>query len=280
VYISSFDYLYALDAHAGELLWKKAHTYGANGHVLADEDDLIFCQGNTIYSCYPEDGREKWYYQLDENVEIAAYGMGNDCLSNKVVAVSLYDDGNGNGQLVVLDRFTGVKLWDYSGEYQYVATPTSANGKIFLAGGIFNWFFRVFDEISGEILFEDVNLNYNSQPILANERIFIPTNVGITVLKNKTTSLKRMQSETLEVQVYPNPTYDDVYVKYNVTSPGQTTFYVIDECGGIRQRCEENTKVSGYQTLKMDLSYLANGTYFLLQKSGVNKAVVPFAIIK
>lgn len=280
VYISSSSYITALNSVNGEQIWKKAHGYGSNGHVLADGEDVIFCQGNTIYSYYPEDGREKWYYQLDENAEIAAYGMGSACLSNKVVAISLSDDGNGQGKLLVLDRFSGQRLWDYTADYQYIATPTALNGTILLAGGIFNWFFRVFDEINGESLFEDVNLNYSSQPIVANERIFIPTNTGIRVFKNKSSSIISKSSNELKLCVFPNPASDKLFVRYPNHRPGKININLIDEQGLPIESKMEHFRFIGNHLLEIDLSILNAGTYFLLLESGEEYCFKSFVVIK
>jgi len=72
------------------------------------------------------------------------------------------------------------------------------------------------------------------------------------------------ESNTFELNIFPNPVNQELNVAYSLNEPSEVNFEVTDILGAkVEHVSTLNKKEAGVNTEKLDVSDLANGTYFL-----------------
>lgn len=117
------DFLYAVDASTGQLLWKYALKDGVASTPAVANGVVYFTTffGGVVYALNAKTGAYLWSLSVVNDVNYLTVADG-------VVYVGGGDAGAGNqsGALYALDAGTGAVLWNYTGVVVY--TPAVANG--------------------------------------------------------------------------------------------------------------------------------------------------------
>jgi outer membrane protein assembly factor BamB len=130
VYVGSNDnYLYALDAVTGALIWKAA-TGGAinSSPTLAGGVVYVGSEDSYVYAFDAGTGALKWKYFADGAVD------GSPTVAGGVVYVDHNNSNyiNAGNSLLALDAVTGAELWQYGGNTPYIAqSPTVSGGTVY-----------------------------------------------------------------------------------------------------------------------------------------------------
>lgn len=172
VYLGSTDdYLYALDAGTGALLWKAATNgpvnssptvYGSKVYVGSDDGYLYAFDAAT--------GALRWKAMTQGPVE------GNPTTSGSMV----YVDNNSNGEyttsnLTAFDTATGTQQWAYNLPGPYLAqSPTVVNGIVYQTNPFSTPGLGAFDALTGASLWQDLNSSgFRGNPAVVNGTIYV-----------------------------------------------------------------------------------------------------------
>lgn len=127
-YVGSFDnYLYALDAGNGYLIWR----FRTNGPIVSspvsDGNLVYFGSGDgNVYAINAESSKEKWH---------TALGSGQPIVASPVVHNGALYIGSTDGYLYCLDATTGKEKWKFRTEAAITAMPF-VSGNVILIGSL------------------------------------------------------------------------------------------------------------------------------------------------
>jgi hypothetical protein len=112
--------------------------------------------------------------------------------------------------------------------------------------------------------------------------ISVPTVSPFTIADTFTTGdtpSVRMALEILEIEVFPNPAADYVTISYNTAFDGMLNATIMDMSGRTISTVEYAV-VSGSNAIRMDLSGIENGSYFIKVSDGNRERVESISIAK
>jgi len=264
IFISTNDELIALNSKTGEKLWKRIHSNGSRGHILIDESGAFICVNNTI-ACYnPETGNEKWYYQLPDTIYCPSYSGGTACLTDSILCVSLVNQGQTNGRLLAINKFTGAKQWEYISDYPYLQSAVGANGYIYANKNFSNWI-GVFNQMTGELVFQDSSQKYWGI-IIVDNRLFVLSQTGITVFKSKSSSTYNNDENELLSAISPNPVLGKITIGYKTMNKGKTKIDLFDFKGNNIKCFFDGIDFPGFHKRSFNIANISTGIYVLIIK--------------
>jgi outer membrane protein assembly factor BamB len=229
VYLGSTDdYLYALDAGTGALLWKAA----TNGPVIssptvAGSKVYVGSDDGYLYAFDAATGALRWKAMTQGPVE------GDPTVSGGMV----YVDNNSNGEyttsnLTAFDTATGAQQWVYNLPGPYLAqSPTVVNGVIYQTNPFSTPGLGAFDALTGASLWQDIaGTGYRANPAVVNGTIYtgsvyyaltavdvqthavkwlyIERNVDSTPIVDGNVASPTVDGANVYVPVYSNDIYD------------------------------------------------------------------------
>ena len=131
VYIGGYedDYVYALNASTGQLIWKHNVVEYANSPVVVDGVVYIGSNGDYVYALNASTGEEIWnYYRTYGDVE------SPPVVVDGVVYVGS-EGGIEGGFIYALDASTGDLIWKYQTSGLVKSSPAVVDGVVYIGSG-------------------------------------------------------------------------------------------------------------------------------------------------
>ncbi|MFQ6115951.1 MAG: PQQ-binding-like beta-propeller repeat protein, partial [bacterium] len=171
VFIGSGEYLYALNATTGILIWKYRTGTISSSPAIANRKVFVGSYDGNVYALNATSGQRIWNYSTrEENWPPAVQ-------SSAVVANGRVFIGSGRGKMYALDENTGAKIWSFQAEVGLFSSSAVANDMVYFGSrdhkvyalnastGVLIWRYTTGDEIY-------------SSPCVAEGKVFIGSNDG------------------------------------------------------------------------------------------------------
>lgn len=217
-YITAHGITYAFDKFTGNLIWRKYNVNDYSTTNIVDGPHLYNTSGDSVISRNKLNGDIEWVYKVAD-AELPWLGLGFVAVDDKVLALSVWKNGQGKGQLYVLDKLNGQYKWHHTFTDEGTFCPMIANGVIYVV----SWKERKlygFDENTGAVLFEDDSYSYEGvQPIVYNHRLYVNAHNSIIELWNDAPSVIEEMTDKQEpscILVFPNPSSGSFTVEYTL----------------------------------------------------------------
>jgi outer membrane protein assembly factor BamB len=164
VYISSDDdYVYAINAGSGSVLWRYNINNNQNVSTPAVVNGVVYVNSfdGAIYALKASTGAFLWKYQT-----------GNWVVDRPTVMNGIVYFGSGDDYLYALNASNGTLLWRYQTGYAVVTTPAVVNGVVYF--GSWDFYVYALNASNGTLLWRYQTGNYvESPPTVVNGVVYV-----------------------------------------------------------------------------------------------------------
>jgi outer membrane protein assembly factor BamB len=263
VYVVGIYKIQIYDKLTGELLWWRTISERTTGGIVVDNDCFYSQSNDTIFAYNKESWDVKWIYESQGDT--IQYEVQNSiAITDNKLCFTIRGNGDGNGELVTLDKETGGFLWAYTFSGNYVYAPAIANGVVYIIPSSESALYG-FDLENGTQLFSDNSFSYRDQPIVANHQLFVETPNKVIVFENAGTQIDELNEAFPQVfglmQNYPNPFNPSTTIKFNLPKTSTVTLKIFNILGeAVALLVSENLSAGSY-SYEWDASNLPSGLY-------------------
>ncbi len=270
-------YVYALGKNkirifsklTGELVWEKANSHRFSPPISVDDRCFYTTSNDTVFAFDSESRTIKWFYHAS-GATIQVHSTNIFALSDSVFCFAIRDNGEGNGQLVALDKSTGDFLWQHTFAGVSVYTPVIANDVVYVIP-LSEKSVYGFDLNSGEEVFYDSG-SYRYQPAVVDHKLFVSSSYSVWVFENAETAVHETAAGSpgkfnLD-QNYPNPFNPETTISFTLSTAEFVRLTVYDVLGRELQ-CLVNERMSpGQHQIQFNADNLPGGLYFYRLDAG------------
>lgn len=251
------DFLYAIDAHTGNILWKKG-TDDGYGYPTA-------ATGNTVYTGFvgglrardSEVGRELWTHMGGEVTDVAT-------AKGAVVYTAI------DGSVYFMNASTGEKVW----EYQALEPPISPlsvsvnNGTVYVKYK--NGSIHSVDAEQGEVRWiHNLGIGTKSDPWVSDGTVYINGN-DVYALNAQTGKVEWKYSTNIPAETSPTVINKSVYAGYAFSTANTSHVFALDgETGQLewevttgKKMYDGNRPIVNNGTLYVGTAFSMNGTVY------------------
>ena len=259
VYVFGNGYLNAFDKNSGAIIWQTSSTYGSFAGIIVDQN-YVYAEKSTSVSAYDKtSGTEIWNYALPSGY-LAPVNKGPMALSGDVICLSLWDNGQGNGQVTAISRLDGTYLWHHEHGGEGAFTPAIANGMVFVV----NWTEGTlygYDLSIGTQIFSDNSEMYKNQPIVADQSLFVISSGNIVRFYATATGIEEPEIQGAELlQVSPNPFKSETVFAFNLLKRSVVELEIFNLSGSLVFASDNRLYETGYCQIVYDAGNLKPGT--------------------
>lgn len=208
VYVFGNGFLNAFDKNSGNIVWQTSASYYAFAGIAVDQY-FVYTEKLTSVSAFDKtNGTPVWTYDLPSG-ELSGLNQGPLAISENIICLALWDNGQGNGQITAINRSDGAYLWHQEQGGEGTFTPLIANGMVFIV----NWTeakLYGFDLSAGNQVFSDDSESYENQPIIGDEAMYV---ISADIIRFNPTAVGMEQNHNLAseaVMASPNPCNSEI----------------------------------------------------------------------
>jgi len=264
VYVVGEYKIQIFDKLTGELVWWKPSSVCTTGGITVD-DHCFYTQSNDTIFAFNKDSRDiKWFYHTPGDT-IQYEAQNSIAITDSKLCFTIKGNGDGNGQLVTLDKVSGKFLWDQTFAGNYVFAPTIANGVVYIVP-LYEAALYGFDLENGTQLFYDNSASYKNQPIVANHQLYVASRSKVFAFGNNETNIDNFDNASFQnfelMQNYPNPFNPKTTIKFTLPKNAFTTLTIYDNLGKKMSTLINAEKSSGLHSINFDGSDFPSGLYY------------------
>ncbi len=269
------------DKMNGELLWWKPNSERALGGITVDDQCFYIFSNDTVFAYFKESRSIKWFYPSSGDT-ILAGGQNTFAITDTKLCFTIEGNGNGEAELVILNKDSGEFLWDHTFAGNWVFTPTIANGIVYIisiGGDLYG-----FDLESGAQKFYDNSFTYQCQPIVANHKLYVATRNKVIVFGNDETNVANLNNSLPQgielMQNYPNPFNPTTILKIDLPEITKMELSIYDINGKLVQELFNGQLNVGIHILTWNANNSPTGIYFIRCKSNRFNKVIKCTLLK
>ena len=280
----SMDTLYVQNKWTGSLIDKRSRR----GEEYLTVDKLnLYAPDNDFLSAFNRKSLDtEWSYPLP------GAGLINSrsqfALNDRVLCYSYLGDGADNGKLMTFDKLSGELVWEYSFDGKMIHPPVIANGVVYIIQDPLRGFGTLwaFDLEDGTRLFADQSVDYMSQPIVADGKLFASFTGGVRIFSNEAirgnsaVQAAGIPNQYFLSQNYPNPFNPVTQIKFSVPNDSRVTIRLYDVRGRLLDTLTESEYPAGVHQITLNASDLPTGVYVYKMKAGKYTAVKKLVLMK
>jgi outer membrane protein assembly factor BamB len=250
VYVVGLNKIQIFNKLNGELLWWKTNSQSNSGGIAVDDFNFYTLSNDTVFAFNKESRDSEWFYpRPGDTLQVAAQNAF--AITDSKLCFTIRGNGDGNGQLVTLDKATGEFLWEHTFIGNYVFAPVIANGVVYIVPFVEKALYG-FDLESGAELFYDNSAPYRNQPIVANHKLYAIAASKIVVFGNIETKVddafNKFPYGFELLQNYPNPFNPETRIKYAVSKHARVILRIINLRGQqVRTLVNEEKPIGIYE---------------------------------
>jgi len=270
VYVVGKYKIRVLNKLSGESLWEKSNSQNSLGGITVDESCFYTFSNDTILAYYKESREVKWFYHRP-GATINNNGQNTFAASNSILCFNVRDNGEGNGQIIALNKATGDYIWEHTFEGDYVYAPVIANGAVYVIPSKEQDIYG-FNLNTGEQIFIDKSNNYRNQPIVADHKLYVITSRKVIVFHNEETAVEERGDPIpgrFELsQNFPNPFNPETTIAYSIKEKCRVTLNVYNVQGKQVATITNGEFQPGSYEFKFNGRGLPSGIYFYRLQAG------------
>ena len=282
VYVIGIYKAQVFDKLSGELLWWRPISERLWGGIAVDNDCFYTQSNDTIFAYYKESWDVKWIYKSQGDT-IQYEAQNSIAIADSKLCFTVKGNGEGKGELVTLNKETGVFLWAHTFSGNYMFSPTIANGVVYVIPYPESTLYG-FDLENGTQLFYDDSFSYVGQAIVANHQLFVATNDRVVVFGNSETSVEDLKEADLSayelMQNFPNPFYATTTIKFSLPQSEFVDLKVYNSLGEEMYTLVKEKRAPGQHSIEFDGTHLPGGLYFYKITAGSFVNTRPLLLIK
>jgi len=263
VYVVGIYKIQIFDKLTGELLWWRTISERTTGGIVVDNDCFYTQSNDTIFAYNKESWDIKWIYESQGDT-IQYEAQNSIAITDSKLCFTIKGNGEGNGELVTLDKETGGFLWVHTFSGNYVFAPAIANGVVYIIPSSESALYG-FNLENGTQLFYENSFSYRNQPIVANHQLFVATPYKVIVFENTGTQVDDWKDAFPKVfeliQNYPNPFNPSTTIKFDLPKTSKVILKIYNIIGEeVENLVSENLSAGSY-SYKWDAFNLPSGVY-------------------
>jgi outer membrane protein assembly factor BamB len=281
VYVVGIYKIQIVDKMTGELLWWKPNSERSLGGITLDDQCFYTFSNDTVFAYFKESKSMKWFYHSSGDT-ILAGGQNTFAITNSKLCFTIEGNGNGQAELVTLNKDNGEFVWDQTFSGNWVFTPTIANGIVYIVS--VDGDLHGFDLENGAQKLYDNSFSYQYQPIVANHELYVATRNEVIVFGNNVTKINNINNSLPQgielMQNYPNPFNPITTIKFFLPKDEFITLTIYDNLGKKIQTLLNEKKASGLHSNDFDGSELSSGLYYCKLVTGSFVSTKKLLLIK
>ena len=263
VYVVGISKIQIFDKMNGELLWWKANSERALGGITLDDQCFYTFSNDTVFAYLKENKSIKWFYPCSGDT-ILVCGQNTFAITNDKLCYTIEGNGNGQAELVTLNKDNGEFLWDHTFSGNWVFAPTIVNGIVYIVSGDGDLY--GFDLENGTQKLYDNSFFYHYQPIVANHELYVATSNKVIVFGNFETKIDNINNSLPQgielMQNYPNPFNPITTIKFFLPQNEFVILNIYDNLGKKIKILLHEKRTSGLHSIDFDGSELPSGLYY------------------
>ena len=264
IYVTGGYKVQVFDKMTGEVVWWRPSSERTSGGIAVD-DDCFYTQSNdTIFAYNKESWDIKWIYESQEDT-IQSEAQNSIAITDSKLCFTINGNGEGNGELNILNKETGVYLWAHTFSGNYMFAPTIANGVVYVVPLIEAALYG-FDLEDGTQLFYEDSLSYIAQAIVANHQLFVATRNKVIVFENANTKVEDLKDAIQHgfelKQNYPNPFNAVTTIEFSLPQSAFVDLKIYNILGEEIYALVNEDLAPGQHRIDFDGTHLPGGLYF------------------
>lgn len=282
VYVVGIYKVQVFDKLSGDLVWWRSISERTTGGSVVDNDCFYTHSNDTIFAYNKGSWDIKWIYESkDDTLQYQA--QNSIAITDSKLCFTISNNGEGNGELVTLDKETGGFLWATTFAGYYMFAPTIANGVVYVISLSESALYG-FELESGAQLFYENSFSYWNQPIVANHQLFVVSRDRVIIFENtetRTDDSKETVLKTYELmQNSPNPFYPLTTIKYRLPQRAFVDLKIYNALGEEIYTLVNEERAPGLHSINFDGTHLASGLYYYKIATGTYVNTKQFILIK
>ena len=270
VFVCGSRKLLALNKMTGELVWEIDNSEYNFAPLAIDRNFIYTMHDSAIVALRKTDHALQWSYRLPEGLP-AGFSNNTIAITDSILSFIMWENAEQKGELIVLDKLSGTRLWRHSFASTGAYPAAIANGVVYIV----NWREASawgFDLITGEEVFHDASVRYVGQPIVADHTLFFGARGHVISFKSTGSSKvysrqNRIVSFALH-QNYPNPFNPTTTIAFDVPHATNVELTVFDMLGRQIAMLVNKRYEPGRYDVRFDASRFASGVYFYRVRMG------------
>jgi len=282
VYVVGLYKIQIFNKFDGILLWEKKNSQRTTGSIAVDDLCFYTLSNDTVFAYNKENRDIKWFYpRSGDTLQIAA--QNSFSITDSKLCFTIRGNGQGNGQLVTLNKETGEFIWEQTFIGNYVFAPVIANGVVYVVpfeeAALYG-----FDLEDGEPLFYDNSVSYRNQPIVANHELYAIATDKVVVFENIETTIDNAENLFPQrfklAQNYPNPFNPTTIINYELPITNHVNLSIYNLLGQKVAVLVNEQKRAGHHQVEWDASHFSSGVYFYQIDAGEFQDVKKMVLLR
>ncbi len=270
VYVVGIYKVQVFNKLSGELVWWRTISERTTGGTVVDNDCFYTQSNDTIFAYSKGSWDVKWIYESKGDT-IQYQAQNSIAITDSKLCFTISSNGEGNGELVTLDKETGGFLWAHTFTGDYVFAPAIANGVVYIIPFSESALYG-FELESGAQLFYDDSYSYRNQPIVANHQLFVATPDKVIVFDNAETSAEDSKGAILHayelMQNFPNPFNPRTTINFSLSQGVFVKLKIYNILGEEMYTLVNEERVPGLHSIEFDGTHLPSGLYYYKMEAG------------
>lgn len=264
VYVVGIYKVQIFDKLSGELVWWRPISERTTGGTVVDNDCFYTQSNDTIFAYNKESWDVKWIYESQGDT-IQYEAQNSIAITDSKLCFTIKGNGEGNGELVTLNKETGGFLWAHTFSGNYMFAPAIANGVVYIIPFSESALYG-FNLENGTQLFYDDSFSYRGQPIVANHQLFVATPDKVIFFDNAETMVEDSKDAFPHVfelmQNYPNPFNAMTTINFSLPQSEFVNLKIYNTLGEEMYTLVNEERASGLHSIDFDGTHLPSGLYY------------------
>ncbi|MBN2008185.1 PQQ-binding-like beta-propeller repeat protein [candidate division KSB1 bacterium] len=248
VYIVGKNAIRVYSKYTGELIWTKNTSIASIAGITADNNCFYTFSDDTVYAYKRHTSDVKWIYHMAGKT-IQTSGWNSLAGTDEILIVRIRDNGEGNGQIVALNKSDGSLLWDHTFEGDGIYNSLIANNVIYTVPSK-EYALYGLSMATGEVLFYDHSYNYGNIYIVADHKLFVARNSNtIHVFETEPTAIRvnsLLSPDKIQLlQNYPNPFNPSTTISFQLSTNSDVCLSIFNLNGQLVQTLLQTHQSAG-----------------------------------
>jgi len=264
LYVTGQYKMQIFDKYKGNPIWERPTSERTTAGITVDASTFYTHSNDTVFAYNKKTWDIKWsYHSIGDTLQYAA--QNSISITDTKLCFTVNTNGEGNGQLVVLDKSSGKFIWEHTFGGNYVFAPAIANGVLYIVPFGEKALYG-FDLENGNELFYDKSVEYRNQPIVANHELYAAGESQVVVFKNITTDLNNVGNPSLQdfklQQNYPNPFNPQTTIGYSLPEKSPVKLRIYNISGQEVAILVDKEQAAGNYQVDFNARNQSSGIYF------------------